>query len=62
MPQRFLKSEYQETPQSHTADQPTTPRGRATEHVSYKTSGRQLNQLSFPHQYVCQLERTQRNA
>ena len=30
---RYLKSKYdQEIPQPHTADQPTAPKGRATEH------------------------------
>ena len=41
-----------EIPQSHIADQPTAPRGRATEHrQKYKTSVRQQkqnNQLSLP--------------
>ena len=43
---------YQEIPQSHTADQPTAPQGRATEHWLHTISRRQLkqsNQLSRPH-------------
>ena len=47
-------SEYdQELPQSHTADKPTAPLGRATER---EIPGRQTlcnNQLSLPHQDDC---------
>ena len=50
-------SEYdQEIQQSHTADQPTAPRGGATEHFQKQNSERQLkqsNQLSLPRQYDC---------
>ena len=62
-----LKSEYnQEIPQSHTADQPMTPRGRATEYL--KVIRHQEDNLSkvtsslFLVKMIAKLERTQSNA
>ena len=44
----------QEIPQSQTADNPVAPRRRAAHH--HKAPGRQIkqsNQLSIPHQDIC---------
>ena len=54
----------QEIPQSHTADQPTAPRGRTQNIYSNKTFTRQYkqsNQRSLPLPYDCITRRTQSN-
>ena len=60
-------SEYdQEIPQSHTADQPTAPRGRATEKNNiHKTSERKQSKASsslYPMKIIAKLEKTQSSA
>ena len=49
----------QEIQQLNTADQPTAPRGRATEHlVSSESQLKQNNQLALPHQDNCKTRRS----